>query len=106
MSRGAFNRLVTDPPKSLTPFIKHAPYPDVLVARAIGHSTGLSCVLVPGRGAVMADITIAGLQPFVSYSVQGAGHLRCQADHRGEVALKFKLQKRTAIEISKTTGKV
>jgi len=99
----ALHSLVTGPQPVVTPYLKTAIYPDVLVAQATATADSLTCVVVPGRGATQAVLAVAGLVPGAAYDVTISDQERCFADESGAFTLRFLLTRSTAVLISKTS---
>lgn len=97
---GAFRDLVTagrDEATATGPVLDAAPYPDVLVARAVTDGTDLDLVLRSDNGGGRYPLELARLRPGATYSVTGAvadtltadrdGRARIEADVEGRVEL-------------------
>lgn len=94
--------LCTRPPESALrgPILAQAPYPEVLVARAISSGDDLDLVLRPGHGAGGRQrLELARLQPGRNYRVEGAASGPLVADRRGRAELEVELTGRTRVTI-------
>ncbi|AZG46547.1 linalool dehydratase/isomerase domain-containing protein [Gordonia insulae] len=69
------------------PILAGAPYPDVLVAKAITDGTALDLVLRPGRGNRRTTLQLARLAPHGRYRVMGADRAELIADADGEASV-------------------
>jgi hypothetical protein len=96
--------LVTDPMLAQTPYLKSAPYRDVLVAKAIWEDDALTCVLVPTDPDAPITLTIAGLRPHAQCRVSGVQNPDIIADDAGEIILTVRLSGRTKVIIHQTKG--
>src|SRR5262249_3832345 len=94
--------LVTRPQSSRQgPFIKAAPYPHVLVAKAVQRDRTLFAVLHPGGEAGIYQITLGGLVPGAAYAAAGIG-TRVVADQRGEAVIDVPLAQRLPLTVART----
>ncbi|MEZ5169957.1 MAG: hypothetical protein R3A49_04335 [Acidimicrobiia bacterium] len=100
---GAFRDLVTSGPDEATttgPVLDAAPYPDVLVARAVTDGTGLDLVLRSGNGGGRHPLEIARLQPGATYSVRGAVSNVATADGEGRARIEADVADRVEVAIT------
>jgi hypothetical protein len=97
---GALRSLVTTPHPRTGPFIKHADYPDVLVAKAHARDGQLTAVLHPGEGRGYKTITVAGLEAGASHVIDWGEAHSFEADGHGEAQLNVPLMGRTVMRIS------
>lgn len=81
------------------PHIAHAPYPDVLVARAELKDDRLEIVLYPGEANGERTLTLAGLRPRRHYRVEGSVASFLRADDRGTADLAVPVIGRTALSV-------
>ena len=65
------------------PVIDQAPYPDLLVARAVNCGGALHAVFYPGKGPVRCRIRLRGLRPLACYQLDGAVTKRLVSDDAG-----------------------
>jgi hypothetical protein len=72
---------------STGPRLAGAPYPDVLVAKAVTDGRALDLVLRPGDGPVRASLSLDRLVPGARYVVEGAATGSVVADRRGEAVV-------------------
>ena len=102
---GAFHALVAGrhAPLRQGPYIKDAPYPDVLVAAAHVKGEGLCAVLRAGRNGAFKNITIAGLIPRRSYLVDFGQEIRVTSDSAGEARLNLPLSGRADLRVVPAT---
>lgn len=83
----------------ISPFIKTASYPNVLVAKAVVDDETLHCVLYPGDGNGFHGITLGGLKPGKPYSAHIDGIHTFVANDQGEARLNIPLNGRTELRI-------
>ncbi|MBV9510578.1 MAG: hypothetical protein JO303_09895 [Caulobacteraceae bacterium] len=101
-SRDGIRRLHNTPPSSgvkTGPLLTEAPYPDVLVARAVSDGRDLELVLYASVDGSSQEIGLSRLQPGAAYGVDGRPDLDFKADDRGEARLRLALKGRTALHI-------
>lgn len=80
------------------PILSEAPYPDVLVARAVSNGEDLQLVLRPGGAGGQFDLQLARLRPGRQYKTdQGA---LITADEAGEAVLRVHLADRTEYHLT------
>jgi hypothetical protein len=99
---GDFRSAVLDgpPPEVFRgPLITHAPYPDVLVARAKSDGEKLDVLLYPGAEPGVYPITIERLRPNREYQVREYAKQRFTADAEGKAILEIPIAGRTPFEI-------
>jgi hypothetical protein len=82
------------------PCLIHAPYPDVLIARAVSDGGALDLVLHPGGGMTSASIAIAGLRPHSRYHAGPGDAALFEADAAGRAQLDVPLHGRTVLSIA------
>jgi hypothetical protein len=93
------------PPEWRTgPVLADAPYPDVLVARAVTDGTALDLVLRPGRQPVRAPLVLERLVPHREYFAVGAVEQRLVADERGRAVVQADLAGRHELRIHPVTS--
>jgi hypothetical protein len=97
----ALKTLVTRPlpVRRQGPYIKSAPYPDVLVAAAHADHETLRAVLYPGAEAGYKALTIAGLKPSTAYVVDNAPQHPFASDRTGEAEVCIPTSARTVLQI-------
>lgn len=97
---GGFRDLVT---RSITaeaePYIEYAPYPDVLVAKAVAAEGALNATLYPGREGGSRRLLIGGLLPSRKYCLRGADQPGVVADEKGRARLDVALDGRSLLSI-------
>jgi Linalool dehydratase/isomerase len=81
------------------PTISAAPYPDVLVARAVHADGMLAATLYPGERAGRFRLGVSGLSPGGNYACDGTEQQRIAADGRGEAVVTVAIGARTEIRI-------
>jgi hypothetical protein len=81
------------------PVLAVAPYPDVLVARAVTDGRALDLVLHPGGAPVRARLVVERLVPRREYAVLGAVAARVVADDRGRAELEVDLGGRHEVRV-------
>lgn len=101
LDRNAFRQLVLagSRPMVVEPFVKHAVYPDILVAKAIVHDGALQVTFDPGFPGKRVDLGIGGLAPNERYRLDGAALEGGQADSAGEMTLRLSPLERVSISI-------
>jgi hypothetical protein len=82
------------------PLLAQAPYPDVLVARAVSDGRALDLVLVPGDGPRRAELRLERLEPTRRYMVSGAVTRDLTADEHGGALLEVDLDGRREVMIA------
>ncbi|MGH2796058.1 MAG: hypothetical protein ACRDKG_17340 [Actinomycetota bacterium] len=82
------------------PVLADAPYPDVLVARAVTDGVALDLVLQPGNGGGRKRIGIGRLVPGRSYSAHGTVDDPVVADDMGRAVIELDLAGRTEVRIA------
>ena len=97
----AFRSLVHHPQRrsSNRPYIKNAPYPDVLVAAAHADDTSLQAVLHSGGGGAFKTITIAGLVPDKPYVARIGENIPFSANCAGTARLCLPLSGRADLSV-------
>lgn len=103
MQTGDFRRSFVEGPSPEClegPQLSEAPYPAVLVAKAISDGKKLDLVLYPGAEGGTEIIELARLVPNASYAVVGAVPSEFVALNDGTISLKVALYGRTVLEIS------
>jgi hypothetical protein len=104
MRTGDFRRSFVEGPSAAAlsgPVLEEAPYPEVLVARAVSDGQRLELVLYPGRGDGPQTVGLARLRPGARYAVTGAATDEIVASPDGTAALPLILQGRTAVRLSR-----
>jgi len=91
--------LVAYPGRGVGLHLAHAPYPDVLVARAVVKNGRLELVLYPGRTDGDRTLTLAGLRPGRHYRVDGPSACFLRADEHGSAELAVMIAGRTALSV-------
>lgn len=81
------------------PRLVSAPYPDVLVARAIAEGCNLKLVLHPGRAPTVSLIELGGLLPERHYHTGHSEQPYLKADRDGRGLLRLSLKGRTGLSI-------
>lgn len=81
------------------PLLAEAPYPDVLVARAVTDGAALSMVLRPGGESGRHRVRLTRLRPGATYDVSGAVESRITADDHGTAVVDVDLSDRLDIEV-------
>jgi hypothetical protein len=81
------------------PALAEAPYPDVLVAKAVTDGAALDLVLRPGNGPVRTVIRIERLLPHAKYAVTGATTSELVASDRGDAVLEVDLGARHEVRL-------
>jgi Linalool dehydratase/isomerase len=81
------------------PRLEEAPYPDVLVARAVSDGQDLDLELVPGDGGGRVDLRVVGLSPARSYAVTGAIESRITGTATGHIILSVDLHARQRVRL-------
>lgn len=104
MGPDALRKLVTEPMRFQTPYLKSVPYPDVLVAKAEWQGNALICVLVPAQVGIAAKIVISGLPPEAHCTVSGAQNQTLIVDAAGDAALSLHLSERTKFSVRLIEG--
>lgn len=79
------------------PHLSSAPYPDVIVARAVGRDRGLDLTLEPGRPEALPLLEFGGLLPERHYRTGLAQHPFLRSDSQGRGLLRVALADRTRI---------
>lgn len=82
------------------PVLADAPYPDVLVAKAVTDGRALDLVLYPGNGGDRKRIGIGRLSPGSSYAVMGARDPEVVADAHGRSVVEVDLAGRTEVRVA------
>lgn len=82
------------------PVLAEAPYPEVLVARAVTDGVALDLVLRPGAGAVRTTVAIERLLPGRTYAVTGALETEVVADAEGRALLGLDLGDRLEVRLT------
>lgn len=85
---------------STGPRLAQAPYPDVLVARAVTDGRNLDLELVPGSGPGRYPLVLERLTPRATYRVTGAGVGSLTADDSGRGTLTVDLGARSRVGIN------
>ncbi|KQU04012.1 hypothetical protein ASG56_11335 [Rhodococcus sp. Leaf7] len=105
-SRPAANRDLVGaglPTQWLTgPQLAEAPYPDVLVARAVSDGRDLDLVLFPGATGSRVTLVVDRLVPRRTYRVRGAVTEAVQSDDDGRARVQVDLAGRTAVRLDPT----
>jgi hypothetical protein len=96
-------RVGQDPRVYSGPRLDQAPYPDVLVARAVSDGRGLELELVPGAGGGRVDLVLGGLATGGDYIVSGAVDGSARASEQGFAALRVDLDRRQRVEVRPRT---
>lgn len=73
------------------PVLSAAPYPDVLVAKAVSEGESLELVLLPGDGEKNVQLRLSGLCPRAEYSIDGPDQQELRADEKGEAIFAIRL---------------
>jgi hypothetical protein len=95
-----FRDLIEQPRhRSPKPVIGDAPYPDVLVARAVHADDMLDAVLYPGERPGRFQLTVRGLAADGTYTCDGTEQPRIRADRDGTAMIDVALIGRTEIRI-------
>jgi Linalool dehydratase/isomerase len=81
------------------PRLEEAPYPDVLVARAVSDGQDLDLELVPGDGGGRVDLRLGGLSPARSYAVTGAVESRITGTATGHMIVSVDLHARQRVRV-------
>jgi hypothetical protein len=82
------------------PRLAQAPYPDVLVARAVTDGRDLDLELVPGAGPGRFTLVLDRLVPGGTYRVTGAGGHSVAADGSGTGVLSVDLEARVRVRVT------
>jgi hypothetical protein len=90
----------TVPTRHSGPSLAEAPYPDVLIARAMGDGESLDLVLHPGGSAASARIRLAGLRPNRNYRTGLEDVPLLRADETGGAQLDIPLRGRTVLSVA------
>jgi hypothetical protein len=101
--RGGFHDLVAvGPDRAIRegPVLAEAPYPDVLVARAVSDGAALDLVVRPGGAAGRFPLVVANLRPGARYLVTGATEPTIAADDSGTVRLEVDLDDRREVRLA------
>lgn len=101
--RGGFRDLVLRGPDAGTregPVLTEAPYPDVLVARAVSDGAALDLVLRPGSGSGRFPLVVGRLRPETAYDVSGATAPTLVADSAGTARLDVDLDDRREVRLA------
>jgi Linalool dehydratase/isomerase len=83
-----------------SPTLAEAPYPDVLVARAVSDGRDLDLELVPGDGPGRVNLRLANLAPGQAYVVAGAAQERIEASDDGSAMLTVDLDERRRVRLA------
>jgi hypothetical protein len=83
----------------LWPRLSEAPYPDVLVARAVSDGHAIDLVLHPGGDARTVTLGFENLTPTGTYELRGPGGHRLTADHDGRGSITIQLSERTPVSL-------
>jgi hypothetical protein len=82
------------------PILADAPYPDVLVARAVSDGEDLDLLLYPGReGAADQTLSLERLHPGGRYSVEGSPIGQAVADAQGHLRVPLRLDGPTRVSL-------
>jgi len=81
------------------PRLEEAPYPDVLVARAVSDGQDLDLELVPGSGGGRVDLRLCGLSPARDYTVSGAVEPKLTVTPTGQAFLSVDLHARQRVRV-------
>lgn len=84
------------------PIIDEAPYPNVLVARAVAGSGALQAVFHPGGGPARQCIRLRGLRPQWRYRLEGAVINELVADEAGAAQVDIDLYQRLEFNVKPT----
>ncbi len=101
--RGGFHDLVAVGPDDAIregPVLAEAPYPDVLVARAVSDGAALDLVLRPGSARGRFPLVVANLRPHSRYAVSGATEASLVADESGRARLEVDLDDRRELRLA------
>lgn len=100
-----YDRVNTGLPKpwATGPILEQAPYPDVLVARAVTDGVALDLVLRPGTVPGRRRLGLTRLRPGGRYRVTGAVEREITADQLGRTTLHVDLDQRRAIAVQPAT---
>ncbi len=101
--RGAFHDLVNrgpDPAHLDGPRLTEAPYPDVLVARAVSDGVALELVLRPGAGGGRCSLQLEGLRSGDRYRARGAVVPSFEADQAGRAVVEVDLSDRLEVHVA------
>ena len=82
------------------PVLADAPYPDVLVAKAVTDGRALDLVLYAGNGGERKRIGIGRLTPGRPYAVAGAHEAEVVADAHGRAVVEVDLSGRTEVRVA------
>lgn len=85
------------------PRIADAPYPEVLVARAVSDGAALSCVLRPGAAATRVTLELDRLRPLRPYRALGTLERDVVADADGRATVTVDLLGRTEVVVEPTS---
>lgn len=97
--KNSWRDLVTHPCSDSGPRLARAPYPEVLIARAMAEESKLHLVLYPGRGDGAQPIELSGLIAERCYRTGHENEPVLKADHAGYATLRVALHGRTALTI-------
>jgi hypothetical protein len=100
---GSYRRAIEEGPGEATrrgPYLEHAAYPDVLVARAATDGEDLRLVLRPGTGGGRRSLGIERLRPGLRYELKGALEDTVVADQHGRASVTVDLVDRQEIVLA------
>lgn len=84
------------------PILTAAPYPDVLVAKAVTDGNALELVLRPGRTGADTTLELGRLKPGLAYKVTGARVDEIKADSLGRALVEIRLWDRLEVRVMPT----
>lgn len=97
--KNSWRDLVTHPCSDSGPRLARAPYPEVLIARAMAEESKLHLVLYPGCSDSEQPVEISGLMPERCYRIGHENEPVLKADHAGHATLRVALHGRTAFTL-------
>lgn len=99
---GAWNRLAhSDYPQAWRngPVLSDAPYPEVLVSRAVSDGQALEVELVPGAAGGRFRLGFSRLAPRVSYRLEGGAAQTVTADDSGDASVEVDIDRRLPLQL-------
>ncbi|MDT5225953.1 MAG: hypothetical protein QOG19_3360, partial [Mycobacterium sp.] len=99
---GAWNRLAhSEYPQAWRagPVLSDAPYPDVLVSRAVSDGRALELELVSGTHGGRVELGFERLAPGAGYRLEGVATQTLTADGTGRAAIQLDLDRRTPLQL-------